>query len=249
LKNRSNRLVGIVNGIDTDMWNPATDPLIPANYTVETLNQKSENKKALCERVGFNYDERVMLIGTISRIVHQKGFQILIPVLTDVLNMPVQMVILGSGDPYYEHVFRETARAFPDRFSVTIGYDEELSHLIEAGADTFLMPSLYEPCGLNQMMSMRYGTLPIVRSTGGLADTVKDADHDLLQGTGFTFTNYNPNELLKTINRAGHAFRDCDKWQTIQRNAMCTDFSWNRSAELYLDLYRFCMDNPPWTPQ
>jgi starch synthase len=249
LKRRSNRLLGILNGIDDELWNPETDSRIPFRYTAESLDQKKLNKKALCKRVGLPYSADVPVIGSISRIVHQKGFQILAPVLTEVFNLPAQVVVLGTGDPNYEHTFREAARTFPDRFAVTIGYDEDLAHLIEAGADMFIMPSLYEPCGLNQMMSMRYGTLPVVRATGGLADSVTDADSDPEHGTGFAFLEYSSEMLLQTLGRALNAFRDVGRWQRIQRRAMKMDFSWNHSAAMYLELYHFCLENPPWEPQ
>jgi starch synthase len=181
----------------------------------------------------------------ISRITGQKGFEILGPAVPDLLNTPAQFVVLGSGDPYYEHMFHEYARIYPDRFAVKLAYDEELAHTIEAGADFFLMPSKYEPCGLNQMMSMRYGTIPIVRATGGLADTVVDADEDYEHGTGFCFQDYHSGALLWAIGRAIQAFRKPERLQHIRRNGMLQDFSWQRSAQHYVELYEECLARSP----
>lgn len=237
-------LVGILNGIDVDVWNPSTDSHIPANYTVENLELKERNKQALCKQLKLPYNESLPLFGMISRIVGQKGLDLIVSALPEILNIPAQFVLLGSGDPYYEHILREFARVFPERAAVRIGYDEDLSHLIEAGVDIFLMPSQYEPCGLNQMMSMRYGTVPVVRATGGLADTVIDSDQDQTAGTGFSFTAYTAPDLASAAQRAVHAYRDRARWRMIQRNGMSRDFSWRRSAELYLNLYEHCLAKP-----
>ena len=238
-------LTGILNGIDVDIWNPESDSHIAQNYAIDSLRQKAENKQALCRQMGLPYHSKVPLLGIVSRIVSQKGFDILIEALPEILNLPAQFVLLGSGDAYHEHLLREMAGVFPDRAAVRIGYDEDLSHLIEAGADLFLMPSKYEPCGLNQMMSMRYGTLPIVRATGGLADSVSDADANPEDGTGFSFEDYTSIELLSTTRRALNAYHDPARWQKLQRNAMQQDFSWSRSAQSYLDLYEQSLSKPP----
>jgi starch synthase len=244
LRARGDRVVGILNGLDTDAWNPATDALIPVTYDADSLEKKEHNKRALCARMGLAYDASVPLLGGVSRIAAQKGFEILVPALSDILHLPARIVLLGTGDPHLEHVFHEFARLYPDRFGVRIGYDEELAHLIEAGADMFLMPSKYEPCGLNQMMSMRYGTLPVVRATGGLADTVVDAS-DPERGTGFSFREYRSETLLQTVRRAVKTFHDPRRWRALQRNAMAQDFSWAQSARRYRDLYEQCLRNPP----
>ena len=238
-------LTGILNGIDYDLWNPATDALIPQRYDASSLEKKESNKKALCARTGLTYDEAVPLIGMVTRIVAQKGFEIIAPVLSEILSMPAQLVLLGSGDPYFEHIFHEAARVFPDRLSVHIGYNDELAHLIEAGADIFLMPSKFEPCGLNQMMSMRYGTLPVVRATGGLADTVIDATEGKTKGTGFRFTEYAPEALLQAVRRAVTSRLDRPLWNALQRNAMTQDFSWNHSARRYFGLYERTLGAAP----
>ncbi len=238
-------LRGILNGIDYDIWNPSTDRLIAAQYGASSLDKKELNKRALCARTGLAFDESLPLIGMVTRIVAQKGFEIIAPALSEILSLPAQLVLLGSGDPYFEHVFREAAHIFPDRLAVHIGYDEELAHLIEAGADLFLMPSKFEPCGLNQMMSMRYGTLPIVRATGGLADTVMDADEGHGTGTGFCFDDYSAEALLLAVRRATTTFKDRSRWKALQRSAMAQDFSWKRSATQYVDLYRETLHTPP----
>ena len=238
-------LVGILNGIDTEIWNPETDPRIKQNFTIETLDRKAENKRALCKQMGLAYDAGIPLIGMVSRIVSQKGFDILIQSLPEILRLPAQFVLLGAGDPLLEHVLRETAHVFPDRVGVRFGYDEDLAHLIEAGADLFMMPSKYEPCGLNQMMSMRYGTPPIVRATGGLADSVSDADINSVEGTGFVFDNYTSKELTGAVRRAVVAFHNRERWRTLQRNAMLQDFSWTRSAQSYIELYQRSLAKHP----
>jgi starch synthase len=245
LRARGSHVAGIINGIDVDVWNPSADKHIAAPYDGDSLDLKQVNKRALCDRLGFVYDPQVPVIGMVSRIVAQKGFEILAPVLSDILSTPACMVLLGTGDPHFEHIFREFARLFPDRLVVQIGYDEDLAHAIEAGADMLLMPSKYEPCGLNQMMSMRYGTLPVVRATGGLADTVTDADRDGEHATGFSFFEYQPEALLDATQRAIAAFNRPERWRRIQRNAMAADFSWKHSAKLYLELYGQCLQEPP----
>lgn len=244
LRARGDRVVGILNGLDTDVWNPATDAHIAATYDADSLEKKELNKLALCARLGLAYDASVPLLGGVSRIASQKGFEILIPILSEILHLPARLVLLGSGDPQLEHAFHEFARLYPDRVAVSIGYDEGLAHLIEAGADIFLMPSKYEPCGLNQMMSMRYGTLPVVRATGGLADTVVDAD-DPAQGTGFRFEEFRPEALLRAVRRAATMFGNRAQWTALQRNAMAQDFSWAQSARRYRELYDQCLRNPP----
>ena len=244
LRTRADAVVGILNGLDVRAWNPETDPHIAATYTTATLDRKRLNKEALCRQCGLPFEDAIPLIGMISRLTAQKGFEILIPVLAEIMELPCRMVILGSGDSSLSQALREFARKHPDRLGVYVGYHDELAHRIEAGADIFLMPSKYEPCGLNQMMSMRYGTLPVVRATGGLADTVTDADADPERGTGFCFHHYHPQDLLRAVKRAAAAFADRRRWQVIQRTAMARDFSWNRSAEQYIDLYQSCLQRP-----
>lgn len=244
LRARGEDITGIINGIDTDIWNPETDPHIAATFTIDTLERKALNKSALCTQMGFAIGDDIPLIGSISRMAIQKGFEILLPVLHEILELPARLIFLGSGDPHYEHVLKEFARMFPDRIAVRTGFDENLSHLIEAGSDMFIMPSKYEPCGLNQMMSMRYGTLPIVRTTGGLADTVVDAS-DPDRGTGFCFTDYRSDALLDTVRRAVRVYHEKPAWKRLQHHAMSQDFTWSVSARKYRDLYDQCLLKPP----
>ena len=235
---RDERIVGILNGIDTGTWNPATDSLIAALYDANSLDKKLENKIALQNRFGLSSEPELPLLGVVSRFAHQKGFELLFPILGGLLESGrLRLAVLGSGDSRTELFFSQEASRFPDRLGAHIGYDEGLAHQIEAGADLFLMPSLYEPCGLNQMYSLRYGTLPIVRNTGGLADTVTDVDADPKKGNGFIFDDPSSDALLATIQRAVDAFGDRTTWHACQVRAMALDFSWDAAARAYLELY------------
>ncbi|MGE5027937.1 MAG: glycogen synthase GlgA, partial [Betaproteobacteria bacterium] len=229
-KRRAN-LTGIVNGIDTHDWNPAVDPHLAQNYDAATLTGKAANKRALQERMGLAPDPDVPLLGVISRITHQKGVDLLLEIAPRLLAEPAQIVLLGTGDAELENGFRRLALAHPGKTGIMIGFDEGLSHLIEAGADLFLMPSRFEPCGLNQMYSQRYGTPPVVHATGGLADTVADGV------SGFLFEPMTAEGFYASVQRALAAYRDNKAWRQIQRNGMKQDFSWKKSAEDYLALY------------
>lgn len=236
---RNDDLTGIINGIDNE-WNPADDPLIFQKYTVDSLSEKVQNKTALQARLNLPVDEAVFTIGLISRLVEQKGIDLILDCLQDLLSLPVQIVILGSGDKDFEHRLSQFAAAYPHKMALTLGYSETLAHLIEAGADVFLMPSRFEPCGLNQMYSQCYGTLPIVRNTGGLADTVIDTLPNSIAdktATGFIFEEENAGALFETLKRALVLHSLPDTWQQLQVNAMTCDFSWKSSAKQYLDLY------------
>jgi starch synthase len=236
---RNQDLIGIINGIDDD-WNPQIDPFIAKNYSVDTLADKKENKKALQTHFNLPVDENILLIGLISRLVEQKGIDLILGCLSEMLTFPIQFVLLGSGDKGFEKQLREFAQANPNKLSLTLGYDEALAHLIEAGADVFLMPSRFEPCGLNQMYSQRYGTLPIVRKTGGLADTVVDTLPSTISdktATGFVFNEASEGALLETIKRVVMFYGFPEIWHQIQVNAMSVDFSWKNSAEQYVDVY------------
>ena len=249
LCHRQDRLFGVLNGIDTEAWNPATDPLIPANYDAADLAPKAKDKQALQAAYGLPERADALLFGHIGRLVEQKGADLIIEVLPRLLEHPqVQLVVLGSGEPHLEAALATAAARYPDRVGIFLGYDEALSHLLEAGADCFLMPSRFEPCGLNQMYSLRYGTVPIVHRTGGLADTVVDAGTGaLLDGSanGFVFEHASPESLWRAIERAVQ-FRSRPQtyWEKMQRVGMACDFSWRASAERYLDLYRFALDHP-----
>ncbi len=238
LRQRRDALTGILNGIDEDAWDPALDELTAATFSAEDLSGKALNKAAVLRRFGFaaNGDDRP-LIGMIGRLVDQKGIDLVVSLLPELAGLNLRLVLLGTGLPKYELLFREAALKYPDFISVHIGFDNRLAHLIEAGADMFLMPSRFEPCGLNQMYSMRYGTAPIVRETGGLADTVGHFDPETGEGTGFVFQAYTAESLRIAIHEALDTYQMPSLWQRLIRNAMSRDFSWRESARKYKKVY------------
>jgi starch synthase len=242
LRQRKDDLYGIINGIDTNTWNPESDPLIPNHYSSKDLSGKLKNKKYLLEHLNLAFDEEVPVIGIISRMVSQKGFDIFAEAVNDLMQLKAQWIILGNGEEVYENFFRSLAAALPYKVVSYIGFNNELSHLIEAGADIFVMPSRYEPCGLNQIYSLRYGTVPVVRKTGGLADSVQDwheyQSYGLDTGSGFSFNDYSSYALYTSVKRAVDMFADKKTWNKIQKNGMDKDYSWENSAEQYLTLYR-----------
>jgi starch synthase len=229
--------VGIINGVNYSVWNPETDPLIPKNYSAKTLDDKRVNKKALLARCGFSEDLDKPIIGIISRLVFQKGIDLVIDSLPQFLAPDVRLVVLGSGEPAYHHQLNEARKRYPDRLSVNITFDDQLAHLIEAGSDMFLMPSRFEPCGLNQLYSLKYGTIPVVRRTGGLADTVHDYQQEEDSGWGFVFGGFTPFDLAYAINRAKETYYSKSEWEKLQRRGMELDFSWTTSAAHYRRLY------------
>lgn len=247
LAGRAADLYGVLNGIDTDRWDPSRDPYLPEPYDEHSLEKKDASRRELLETIGARTTATQLprpLIGLVSRLVDQKGFD-LIAELADLLpSLGASFAVLGTGDPQYETMWRELAAAYPDRFAVKIGFDERLAHLIEAGSDMFLMPSRFEPCGLNQMYSMRYGTVPIVRATGGLDDTVTDYNEQTGTGTGFKFTDYTADALLAALERARTAFANPNIWKTLQLAGMRQDFSWDRSAREYVKLYERALVAP-----
>jgi len=236
LRSRADHLVGILNGVDYEDWNPATDKLIPANYTPEDMTGKEVCKKALLETLGAHNPilDRPVL-GIVSRFVRQKGFDLIAQITDELMQQELYIVALGTGELEYEELFRSLAEKYPEKFLVKVAYDNALAHQIEAGADMFLMPSRYEPCGLNQIYSMKYGTVPVVRATGGLDDTVQPFDGD--KGTGFRFRQYSPVALLACLQRALATFHDRQAWSKLQQNCMQEDFSWTQSARKYANLY------------
>ncbi len=239
LAGRADRLSGILNGIDGSVWDPGSDPHLPFRYGPESLAGKGKVAAALRRELGLDDSRpRAPLVGMVTRLASQKGIDILLPVLDRILDDGVQMVILGSGDERYESALREAARRRPGRMAFRTGHEEELAHRIEGGADMFLMPSRYEPCGLNQMYSLRYGAVPLVRAVGGLADTVVDLDEDPERANGFVFRAYEPAELLKTVRRAVRIWRDRGLWRALVLRGMAADFSWERSAGRYEEVYR-----------
>lgn len=239
MRARANCLTGIVNGIDYDEFNPETDKRIVANYNQKTFRkEKSKNKKALQQELGLNVDDKKFMIGIVSRLTDQKGFDLIAYMMDQICAEDVQLVILGTGESQYENMFRHFAWKYPDRVSANIYYSEDMSHKIYAACDAFLMPSLFEPCGLSQLMSLRYGTVPIVRETGGLKDTVEPYNEYESTGTGFSFANYNAHEMMNTINYAKHVFYNKKReWNKIVDRGMLKDFSWTSSAKKYQKLY------------
>ena len=242
LTSRRDDLVGILNGVDTDVWNPATDPLIAANYTAATVTEgKAKCKAALQERMGLPVNPDVPLFGMVSRMTGQKGCDIISECAHELMKLDLQAVFLGSGDPGYEQFFQRLARENPQKVAVQIGYNEPLSHQIEAGADLFLMPSQYEPCGLNQMYSLLYGTVPIVRAVGGLADSVVDSWEQTIANrtaNGFSFHDYRGEVLFRQVCRALGLFHDKTTWKQIMQTGMQRDWSWRRSAREYEQVYQ-----------
>lgn len=238
LRQRAGDLVGILNGINDSQWNPWTDPLIKHHYGGNSLTTKRRCKTALRQRVGLPDKPDTPIFAMISRLTAQKGLDLVETVFPELMERDLQFILLGNGEPRYEQFFRAAALQYPERVAVRIGFDERLAHEIEAGADLFLMPSHFEPCGLNQMFSLKYGTIPIVRAVGGLKDSVQDYDPENNSGTGLVFTDYSAAAMLAAIDRGLSAYDDKKNWTALRRRAMAMDFSWERSAQLYRDLYR-----------
>jgi len=240
LSHRKNVLTGILNGIDTDAWDPESDPYIERYYNASRLAAKQDNKRALQLRMGLPDDPGTALFGTVSRLTQQKGHDVLADIAAQLVKLPAQLVVLGSGDVQLQRRLQDLAQAHPGKIAVQIGFDEGLSHQIEAGADCFVMPSRFEPSGLNQMYSQRYGTPPVVHATGGLRDSVVDCTPQSLKNrtaTGFMFKPLNPDGLLEACQRAVMAYDDKRIWRQLQKNGMNRDFSWGARAQQYLDLY------------
>jgi len=238
IKRRKDEIFGIINGIDDEIWNPEKDRLIPFQYNRRNLSGKIENKKELLKRFNIEFNENIPLIGTVSRLADQKGFDLIETILEDLMQMKLQFIILGLGDQKYSKLFQSIYQKYPHKVGFKLGFDNQLAHLIEAGSDMYLMPSRYEPCGLNQLYSLNYGTVPIVRETGGLADTIENFDLNTAAGTGFVFKKYNANELLKVIKKALKIYNKKDIWNKIMQNGMKQDFSWKLSAQKYVKIYQ-----------
>jgi len=227
LKKRKKDLLGIINGLDVKYWNPKTDPFLKTNYNIKNLKKKEQNKIYLQKNL---FKKDIPLIGLVSRLAEQKGIDLIKEIFPQLMKENIQLIVLGKGQPDYEKFFTEMAKKYKN-FNLRIGFNEELAHLIYGASDMFLMPSAFEPCGLGQLIAMRYGTLPIVRETGGLKDTVS-------KETGFLFKDYKAKELLKTIQEAVKTYKDQKKWKNMQINAMKKDFSWKKSAKEYLKVYK-----------
>jgi len=240
LAGRSERLHGILNGIDGRVWNPATDRLIARRYDASRLDAKRDNKRALQQRMGLPDTPDAPLFGFVGRLTEQKGVDLIAAIAPQMIAAPAQLVVLGTGEAKFEERFATLARTHPRAIGVRIGFDEALAHLIEAGSDAFLMPSRFEPCGLNQMYSQRYGTPPIARATGGLADSIFDCSPASLAdetASGFLFAEPTPRDLWAAVERALELYRDLPAWRVLQRNGMAYDFSWEASARSYAELY------------
>ncbi|OIQ86581.1 glycogen synthase [mine drainage metagenome] len=241
LTSRARDIHGILNGIDTSEWNPAIDPHLPHPYDADHLDQKRLGKQVLQQRLGLAQDADAPMLGVVSRLTNQKGLDLLLECAAPLLAQGCQIVLLGGGEPLLEHGFWRLSLNYPQQVSVNIGYNEPLSHQIMAGADIFIMPSRFEPCGLNQMYGLRYGTPPVVRRTGGLADSICDTSEASLNdgsATGFVFDLADAPSLLACIQRAIDQYRDKASWEQIQKNGMARDLGWDHSAQAYRDVYR-----------
>ncbi len=243
LKKRKEDLYGIINGVDYKDWAPSHDSYLIASYDLNDLSGKKACKKDLLKEFGLPASlEKAPLLGMISRLADQKGFDLLAEILEELFALDIGFVLLGTGEQKYHDLFNRVARKYPKKAGIRIAYDERLAHKIEAGADFFLMPSKYEPCGLNQIYSLRYGTIPVVRATGGLDDTITSYDPGTGKGNGFKFNRYDAKELLNQIKVAIGFFHRPEHWKQLLRNAMMADFSWQRSAEAYLQLYQKALE-------
>ena len=238
LSKKQKSLTGIINGIDTAVWNPQLDKFIPHKYSLETIAKKKDNKKILVERFGLQFDENTPTIGIISRLLTTKGMDLVLEAFEELMKMKIQIVLLGAGEKKYQTAFEKLTKKHSDKFASYLGFNDDLAHLIEAGSDMILMPSQFEPCGLNQMYSLVYGTIPIVRETGGLADTVFAFDEKSGTGNGFVFQKFDSSAMLKEIKKAVKLFADEKTWHKIIKNGMKSDFSWKSSAKKYIELYK-----------
>jgi starch synthase len=244
LADRADSLFGVLNGVDYSAWDPATDGLIPAKYSADDLSGKAECKAHLQKKLGLPQEPRVPLIGMISRLTDQKGLDILAEAAEKILKLGCQLAVLGTGEEKYHRILEDLVKRYPQKVSVNLAFDNRLAHEIEAGADIYLMPSRYEPCGLNQLYSLRYGTVPVVRKTGGLGDTIRNyTPKGLASGksTGFVFTKYSGKAMLAVVKKALALYADDASWKKLVANGMAQDFSWDGSAKKYVALYRKAM--------
>jgi starch synthase len=237
LREKDYKLTGILNGLDYELFNPKEDNDIFYKYSSNDIENKVENKIALQKQLNFTVDKNIPMIGIVSRLVKQKGFDLIAHVIEEMLGLGVQLVVLGTGEEGYQDLFEYYATIYPKRLSSSITFNNALAKKIYAASDMFLMPSLFEPCGIGQLISLKYGSVPIVRETGGLKDTVIPYNEYTGEGTGFSFENYNAHELLEIIKYALNIFKDKDRWSKIVENGMKQDFSWNNSAEKFIELY------------
>jgi starch synthase len=244
LKERAATVTGILNGVDYSEWSPEHDTYSARQYSITDLDGKQECRRDLLEQFGLAHaNPEFPVIGIVSRFAAQKGFDLIAQVANELVRLPLTMTVLGSGDKEYEEMFRRLQHLFPHKLAVKVAFDNAIAHKIEAGADMFLMPSRYEPCGLNQIYSLKYGTVPIVRATGGLDDTIEPWNPSTEKGTGFKFTSYSSSALLASVQEALQAFQNKAGWIKLMINGMSKDFSWSASAKEYARLYVVVM--PP----
>jgi len=237
LSSRSSDLYGIVNGVDYSVWSPSRDKLIPYKYNLSNFSGKNSNRIELLGRAGLPIREKTPLVGMITRLAEQKGINLIVEAASELFDQNLQMVILGDGEERYEKALKELEKLYPDKLRVFLEFNDQLAHEIQAGSDVFLMPSRYEPCGLNQLYSMKYGTIPIVHKVGGLADTVTDYSPGNEVGTGFVFDEHTPAAMIEAVTRAVGVFRDKQAWRKLMKTGMRLDYSWNESAGKYIELY------------
>ncbi|SET21056.1 glycogen synthase GlgA [Thorsellia anophelis] len=240
-KRANGQLSGILNGVDYQIWSPNSDTLIKQNYSAKNLDRKSDNKRALQDEFDLTIDSKSLIFAVVSRLSWQKGLDLVLAALPNIIQMKGQLVLLGTGEAHLQHAFEEIAKLYPDQVAVVIGYDEALAHRIIAGADVLFVPSRFEPCGLTQLYSLKYGTLPLVRRTGGLADSVVDTSIENLAdniATGFVFERETLEDFQQAIRRSFTLWNDNIKWKQVQKTAMDVDFSWEKAAKAYLELYR-----------
>jgi starch synthase len=238
LRYRQNSLYGIVNGLDYDVWNPATDKEISQRYNPAKIDKKVENKIALQKEKNLKVDPDIPMLGVISRLSYQKGLDLIAYAAQEMVSIGIQLVILGTGEEYLQNLYKKLAYDFPDNIKIDLAFSEPIARRIYASSDIFLMPSRYEPCGLSQLIAMKYGTIPVVRKTGGLVDTVQEYDPGTGIGTGFFFEDEHPGALMWAIKKALDVFHQKEKWKQLIINAMTKDFSWANSAREYLELYK-----------
>jgi starch synthase len=237
MRKRSRDLYGIVNGIDYEEWDPSKDVSLPYNYSSDDLKGKARCRKMLCQEAAF-VRETLPVAAVVGRLSSQKGVDLILDSLETLIALGINLVVLGKGDEEYQRLFKKAAEAFKGRIFVHVGFEERLARLIYAGSDFFLMPSRYEPCGLGQLIAMKYGTIPVARKTGGLADTIQDYDHLTREGTGFHFSDYSPYAMQDALKRALCVFTDTKHMKKLISEAMKIDFSWRKSTDRYLELYR-----------
>lgn len=237
LRKHNDKLIGIVNGIDDSVYNPRVDRDIAVSYDLDTIEGKSENKKVLQHYFGLPEKDSTPIIAMVTRLTSQKGLDLVLHVFHEMIQDDVQFILLGSGDHHFENFFNQMTHEYPDKVKVYIGFNEALAHQIYAGADLFLMPSQFEPCGLGQLIALQYGTIPIVRETGGLNDTVQSYDESTGNGNGFSFKNLNAHDLLHTVRRSLDFYHQNESWSRLIQNAMTQDYSWLQSAKKYNEIY------------